>query len=60
MNRNMLDADNIQEKNGVRANSLEAQIEKSSGKVNLIIEDNTIYEIDEECMNCLNKERKKN
>ena len=26
----------------------------------LIIEENTIYEIDEECMNCLNKEKNSN
>lgn len=26
----------------------------------LIIEENTIYEIDEECMNCLKKEKHKN
>lgn len=58
MNKNSFGADNILEKNRVKANSLEARMDSISAKDNLIIEENTIYEIDEDCMNCLNKEKK--
>lgn len=58
MNKNSFGADNILEKNRVKANSLEARMDSISVKDNLIIEENTIYEIDEDCMNCLNKGKK--
>lgn len=41
----------------IKANSLDPRTSKDSMNTSLVIEENTIYEIDEECMNCLKKEK---
>lgn len=41
--------------NIIKRGALEQSISENSLSTGLIIEDNTIYEIDEECMNCLKK-----
>ncbi len=44
----------------IEANSLESHMKWQKTNSNLVIEDNTIYEIDEDCMNCLKKEKNLN
>ena len=48
---------NYYERNSLQASSRNTKLGESSKNSNLVIEDNTIYEIDGECMNCLNREK---
>lgn len=60
MNRRVITQDANSQKNILKANSLEVKESEASIESDLIIEENTIYEIDKECMNCLNKEKNSN
>lgn len=60
MNKGVITQNVNSQKNIPKANSLELKASEASTASGLIIEENTIYEIDEDCMNCLNKEKNSN
>ena len=60
MNKGVITQNVNSQKNILKANSLELKASEASTASDLIIEENTIYEIDEDCMNCLNKEKNSN
>ena len=60
MNKGVIIQNANSQKNILKANSLELKASEASTASDLIIEENTIYEIDEDCMNCLNKEKNSN
>lgn len=60
MNKGVITQNVNSQKNILKANSLEVKESEASIESDLIIEENTIYEIDKECMNCMNKEKNSN
>ena len=60
MNKGVITQNVNSQKNILKANSLEVKESEASIESELIIEENTIYEIDKECMNCMNKEKNSN
>lgn len=60
MNKVVITQNAHPQKNMLEAKSVEAKALETSTEKGLIIEENTIYEIDEECMNCLNKDKNNN
>ena len=60
MNKGVITQNVNSQKNILKANSLEGKESEASIESDLIIEENTIYEIDKECMNCMNKEKNSN
>lgn len=48
------------DKNVLKANSLDSRVNDMNRASDLVIEDNTIYEIDQDCINCMKKENVKN
>lgn len=60
MNKVVITQNANPQKNMLEAKSVEAKVLETSTEKGLIIEENTIYEIDEECMNCQNKDKNNN
>ena len=60
MNKVVITQNANPQKNMLEAKSVEAKALETSTEKGLIIEENTIYEIDEECMNCQNKDNNNN
>ena len=60
MNKVVITQNANPQKNMLEAKSVEAKVLETSTEKGLIIEENTIYEIDEECMNCQNKDNNNN